>query len=163
MSDTHIKGGAELQRFLDQLAPQIEKNIMRGAMRQGANVSKKEAQLQLTANGSVDTGLLKKGLKVSTNSKGGRVTAYLKVKGKHGYLARWIEYGVAAHGVKKGARRKSGKGQDGILHPGFNPQPFLRPALDNRVPEIVAAVANYVKNRLTKQGLDVSDIEIDEA
>lgn len=162
MSDTNIKGGAELQRFLDQLAPKIEKNIMRGGMRQGANVSKKEAQLQLTASGSVETGLLKKGLKVSTNSKAGRVTASLKVKGKHAYLARWIEYGVAAHGVAKGAKRKSGKGQGGILHPGFAPRPFLRPALDNKVPEIVAAVANYVKNRLTTQGLDVSEVEIDE-
>ena len=162
MTDTHIKGGIELQRFLDQLAPKIEKNIMRGAMRQGANVSKKEAQVQLEASGSVVTGLLKKGLKVSTNSKSGKVTAFVKARGKHSYIAHWIEYGVAAHGIKKGARRSTGKGQGGKLHPGFAPRPFMRPALDNKVPEIVAAVTNYVKNRLTKQSLDVGHIEIDE-
>lgn len=69
---------------------------MRAALRQGANVVKAEAM----NNVPVKSGLLKAGLKVSTKSRRGVVTANVKATGKHAYLARWIEYGTAAHFIK---------------------------------------------------------------
>ncbi len=161
MSDVHVSGLADLQKFLDRLSPKMEANVMRSALRQGANVIKKEAQLLLTANGSVETGLIKKGIKVSTNLKSGKASASIKVKGKHDYIAHWIEYGVAAHGVKKGAKRKSGKYQYGKLHPGFHEKPFMRPALDSQSQQALLAVGEAIKAKLTKQGLDVRDIDLE--
>ena len=159
--DVHVIGLKELQKFLDQLAPKMEANIMRSALRQGANDIKTEAQNQLSAHGNIETGLLKKGLKVSTNLKRGVVTASIKAKGKHGYLAHWIEYGVMPHGIKKGAKRKSGKYQDGKLNPGFKEKPFMRPALDIKAAQALLTVGETIKKRLTKAGINTPDVELE--
>ena len=44
MSDVKVKGLAELQAALDGLPAKIEANIMRGALRAGANVIRAEAK-----------------------------------------------------------------------------------------------------------------------
>ena len=155
--DSNISGGRELDAFLQTLSTKVEKNIMRGAMRQGANVFKVAAKENLQSNGSVVSRLLLKGLKVSGRAKGGQVTASLKAGGKHGYLAPWIEYGVAAHSIKKGADLSRGKYQDGVLHPGFGEKPFMRPALDEKTAESIAAVTAYVRKRLTNEGINLPD------
>lgn len=160
MSETHVKGLAELQKFLDQLPAAVERNIMRAALRQGANVVKAEAE----ANVPVKSGVLKAGLKVSTKSRRGVVTATVKAGGKHAYLARWIEYGTAAHFIKpKNARSLffAGLMREGVDHPGSAPKPFLRPALDSQAQAALMAVGEAIKARLTRQGLDASDVELE--
>lgn len=154
MADQNIVGGRELDEMLRTLPVKIERNILRGALRQGANVIKDEAKANLAASGSVVSGELSRGLKVSTRSKGGSVYASLKAKGKHAHIAHWIEFGVKPHGVKKGAKRASGKLQNGVLHPGFGDRPFMRPALDNRSAAAVAAVTSYIRARLTAEGIN---------
>jgi hypothetical protein len=152
VSDVAVTGLSDLQALLDTLPAKVEANLLRAAMRKGANVILKEARGNLAA----------KGLKVSTNRSGGTVTASVKARGEHAYIANWIEYGVAAHGVKKGADRSKGTGQDGKLHPGFTERPFLRPAMDTRAADALLAVGESLKERLaTKQGLDTQDIEVD--
>ncbi|MTV59152.1 hypothetical protein GM547_13990, partial [Streptococcus pneumoniae] len=54
MSNVHIKGGAELNKFLQQLPAKIEQSVLRGALRAGANVVMAEAK----ANVPVDSGQL---------------------------------------------------------------------------------------------------------
>jgi HK97 gp10 family phage protein len=160
-----VKGLRELQAFLDQLPAKVEKNILRSALRQGANAIKAEAQQQLASNGNVKTGELSKGLKVSTNAKGGRVTASLKAKGKHGHIAHWIEFGTRPHLIKgKNGQALAFAGgiYKAINHPGMRPRPFLRPALDGAAGMALVAVGEAIKKRLTKEGIDASDVEIDE-
>lgn len=164
-SDTHVTGLKELQAFLDALPAKMEKNIMRSALRAGANVVKVEAQQQLASHGNVKTGLLSKGLKVSTRAKRGLVTATVKAKGKHGRIAHWIEFGTAAHTIagKDGkALVFAGGVYKAVHHPGIRPAPFMRPALDGKSGAAVVAVGEAIKARLTKQGLDASSVEIDE-
>lgn len=162
MSLTHVKGLDELQKFLDQLPAKMEKNIMRGALRAGANVVKDEAKKNLTQNQSVVTGLIRDGIKVSTRYRRGKVTAAIKATGDHDYIAHWLEYGVAAHSLRKKAKLKSGKYQGtGTLHPGFKEKPFMRPALDGRASAALVAVGEHIKKRLTKQGIDTADVEIE--
>lgn len=161
MADQNIVGGRELDAFLQQFSVKFERNVLRGALRQGANVIKDEAKANLAASGSVVSGELSRGLKVSTRSKGGSVYASLKAKGKHAHIAHWIEYGVKPHGVKKGAKRASGKLQNGVLHPGFGDRPFARPALDNKAQEAIAAVTTYIRKRLTAEGINASAPEVD--
>jgi HK97 gp10 family phage protein len=161
MSNVHIKGGAELNKFLQQLPVKIEQSVLRGALRAGANVVMAEAK----ANVPVESGQLRDGLKVSTSSRRGRVTAKVKATGKHAHIAPWLEYGTAAHKITA-----KGKGMffgglfvKGVQHPGSRPKPFMRPALDGRAQDAVSAAARYMKQRLaTKHGLDTSGIEVDD-
>ena len=161
MSDIKkFKGGAELQAFLDQLPAKIERNIMRSAMRDGAKV----LHAEIKSNAPEDTGELRDGLKISTRAKGGKVRASVKAKGKHGFLAPWFEYGTRAHqiGGRKGQTLAFAGGvYKSVEHPGMRPRPFMRPALDTKGGEAIAAVGAGIKKRLTKQGLDASGVEFD--
>ncbi len=120
---------------------------MRSAMRQGANVVMKKARENISADDSVETGLMRKGIKVRTKAKRGTIIASVRATGKHAYLANWIEHGVQPHSIKKGAKLSSGKGQEGTPHPGFSPKPFLRPALDTEMQAATVAIGNAIKNR----------------
>ena len=161
MADVKVKGLADLNKFLQQLPAKVEQSVLRGALRAGANVVMAEAK----ANVPVDSGQLRDGLKVSTSSRRGRVTAKVKATGKHAFIAPWLEYGTAAHKITA----KKGKGLffgglfvKGVQHPGSRPKPFLRPALDGRAQDAVVAAAQYMKRRLaTKNGLDTSSVEIE--
>ena len=161
MSEIRVKGLADLNKFLQQLPAKVEQSVLRGALRAGANVVMAEAK----ANVPVDSGQLRDGLKVSTSSRRGRVTAKVKATGKHAFIAPWLEYGTAAHKITA----KKGKGLffgglfvKGVQHPGSRPKPFMRPALDGRAQDAVVAAAQYMKRRLaTKNGLDTSSVEIE--
>ena len=161
MSNVHIKGGAELNKFLQQLPAKIEQSVLRGALRAGANVVMAEAK----ANVPVASGQLRDGLKVSTSSRRGRVTAKVKATGKHAHIAPWLEYGTAAHKIVAKSKKGlffGGLFVKGVQHPGARPKPFLRPALDGRAQDAVVAAAQYMKRRLaTKNGLDTSSVEIE--
>ena len=160
---------------------------MRGALRSGANVLKDEAK----ANVPVASGALRDGLKVSTRSKGGTVKAILRATGIHGYIAMWVEFGTRPHLIKVQESEKPINvrlsDKRGVLvrasmttinrnvlkigntfvgptvsHPGSNPRPFMRPALDARAQDAVIASAEYMKKRLSdKYGLDTSDVIIE--
>jgi hypothetical protein len=163
--DLHITGLKELQTFLDQLAPKIERNVVRGALRAGAvKELLPETQANLLKEGAVKTGQLIAGLKVGTRSKGGKVIAYVKAAGPHAYIAKWIEYGVRAHNIAAktgGWLFFGGIFAKVVQHPGLRPRPFMRPALDRSGGAAVVAVAEYMKNRLaTKEGLDTSHVMI---
>jgi hypothetical protein len=112
----------------------------------------------------VKSGLLKAGLKVSTKSRRGVVTANVKATGKHAYLARWIEYGTAAHFIKPKKAKSlfwAGLMRDGVDHPGSAPKPFLRPALESQAQAALLAVGEAIKKRLTRQGLDASGVDLE--
>lgn len=160
MSEVRVKGLAELNKFLQELPAKVERNVLRGGLRAGAMVVRDAAKEQVP----VDSGKLRDGLKVTTGAKGGRVVASVKATGAHAYIAPWLEYGTKAH-------RITAKGKGLVIgdvvvrfadHPGINPRPFMRPALDSRAAAAVVAAANYMKRRLaTKHGLDTSDLEIE--
>lgn len=160
MADVKIKGLRELQDFLTKLPVKMEQNVLRGGMRAGANVVKTEARRLAP----VKTGKLRDGIKVSTSARRGRVSAKVKLTGKHAYLGRWLEFGTAAHQIK--ARGKGlffgGLFARSVDHPGIKPRPFLRPALDGRAAEAVLAVGQHIKRRLaTKHGLNTADVELE--
>ena len=164
MATTNVKGLAELQAMLNTLPAKMERNILRSALRQGANVVMRKARENITADGSEETGLMRKGIKVRTQAKRGTVIASVRATGKHAYLANWIEHGVQPHSIAKGAKAGSSKGQDGTPHPGFAPKPFLRTALDTEMQAATIAVGNTIKARLlTKAGIDTPMIEVEAA
>jgi len=46
-------------------------------------------------------------------------------------------------------------------HPGAQPRPFMRPSFDGKSQEAIVAIGERIKKRLTKQGFDARDIDIE--
>lgn len=161
MSEQHVKGLKELNKFLQELPVKIERNIMRGALRTGATLIKAQAASNVP-NSPFGKLALFNSLKLGTRSKGGTVTAYVK---SDLFYAKFVEFGTKAHNI---AAKKGGwlsfmnVFTKSVAHPGARPHPFLRPALDSQATNAVNAAAAYMRDRLaTKHGLDTSGIVLD--
>ncbi|MFA6204482.1 MAG: HK97-gp10 family putative phage morphogenesis protein [Gallionella sp.] len=182
MSDAvHVKGLSELQKFLDTFTPKLQKNIMRGALRSGARPIMKQAKINAPVGEPSSTnktsyggyaGALRDTIRVASRRDNGMqvmasVVAGGRVKktGAKVFYAHLVEYtGAAPHTITaKGLKSISFGGAffQSVQHPGMKAQPFMRPALDAQAQIAVVAVGNYIKNRLTKQGLDTSGINIE--
>ncbi|HJW51465.1 MAG TPA: hypothetical protein VJ501_05590 [Burkholderiaceae bacterium] len=161
MIDVKINGLAELQQALDQVPAKIEKNVLRGGLLRGMRVILPEARRNINSI----SGLLANGLKISTGSRGGRVFSYMRARGKHGYVAKWVEFGTKAHRITakdQGWLSLGGIFRKTVQHPGAKPKPFMRPALESKAGAAVIAAAEYMRNRLeSKHGLDTSDLTFD--
>ncbi len=146
--------------MLSALPEKIEKNIMRGALRAGAKVIMDEAK----RNVPIKSGDLRKSLRLSTNSKKGVVTATVKAGSKKAYYWRFVEFGTAAHVIhakKDGALVFGGIFSKLALHHGARAKPFMRPALDTQANVAIQAVGDTIKKRLTKEGVNASDVNFE--
>lgn len=161
MADTNVTGLAQINKFLDTLAPKIAVNVMRGSLRAGMKVVQPVAK----HNAKKASGVYAAGLKIGTRSRGGTVWSYLKASGPHAHLGNWIEFGTRAHNIaakKGGFLSFMGIFAKEVAHPGTRPFPHMRPALDSQAQAAVIAAAEYMKNRLaTKHGLDTRDVQIE--
>ncbi len=160
MSDVTVTGLSELQALLDTLPVKIEANIMRGALRAGAKPMMQEAKDRV----SVASGKLRDGLKITTRKSKGQVIAKIVATGAHRSIAHLVEFGTRPHQIKAkdgGAIAFGGGMFSHIDHPGARPRPFMRPAFDAKAEDAVIAAGEYVKKRLTKEGLDTSEILVD--
>lgn len=158
MTDVTIKGAAELQQFLNTLPAKIEGNILRSALRKGAKVQLAYAQEHVPAK----TGLLRNGLKIRTRLRAGVASASVVTTGPHAYIAKWVEYGTQAHQISAGKGKvlaflTGGHPVNSVEHPGARAKPFLRPALDATAAQAVEAVAQQIRTRLSKAGIDLPD------
>lgn len=153
--------------MLQALPIKIERNIMRGAMRAGANVILEQAKANVPTAEPSDrnreryggyAGALRDSLRVTGRSRKGRVMARVVAGGKKTrggaavYYAHWVEYGTKPHS----------NGRRG-MHPGARPHPFLRPAADAKQADAVVAVGKYVYRRLEQRGgWALEDIVVEE-
>lgn len=162
MQDTeHIKGLSDLQNFLDTLAPKVEANIVRGALRAGMSVVKPIAQ----SNIHNVSGELAKGLKIGTRRRGHTVIANLKATGPHRSIAQLVEFGTRVHNIAAkfgGWLSFMNVFRKEVAHPGARARPFMRVALDSEANRATVAVGEYIKKRLaTKEGLDTSHVNVE--
>jgi len=162
--NVHFKGLSELSKFMEQLAPKMEANVMRAALSAGAKVvrdvvvtncpvgepSRKNREMY-----GAEPGDLQKTIRYGSRIKqrAGKVTAYVRaggrVKGTNRkvYWAVMAEYGTQPHMIGK------------WLHPGARANAYARPALDAESEHALAVIANFIKNRLEqKHGLDTSAV-----
>lgn len=161
MSDVHVKGLAELQRFLDELPAKMEQNVMRGALRAAMRDEVLPAAKAGVHNVSGD---LAASLRVSVRASRGEVRAAVKTDL---FYARFVEYGTRAHWITSRDGKALSIGglffTKAVFHPGIpaNAKAFMRPALDTRAGAAVLRAANYIRERLaTKHGLDAGGIDI---
>lgn len=168
MTDINVKGLSELQKFLDTLAPRVEQNIMRGALRAGAKPILEAAKSAAPVGEPSETnrrryklyaGALRDSIRISgrIDKRNGKVTASVKAGGKTKsgadvFYAHMVEFGTRPHALSKGGE---------VTHPGTAPRPFMRPAIDSQAQNAILAAGEYIKKRLsTKHGLDTAEIEI---
>lgn len=154
MAEESIIGGRELDAFLQQLPVKVERNIMRAALRAGANEFKAAAKSGVP----VDDGDLRASIRVTTRSKNGTVYASLKAGGKKAPHWHWVEFGTAAHKIRakpQHALSFGGVTVREVEHPGAKPHPFMRPAFDAAATAAIAAAAAKIRQRLTMEGINV--------
>lgn len=118
-----------LIKTLNTLPQNIQKNVMVGAVRAGANVVRDEARRLAP----IDTGNLRKSL-VSIRRKGDKNTIQFSVTpsrgGKYdGWYAHFVEFGTSKMAA----------------------QPFLRPAIESRQDEVLQTTKEYIATRLPQE------------
>ncbi len=168
MAETTIKGLAALDKLLKELPQKLERNIIRSALRAGAKVIEDEAKQQL--EGHTRTGQLLDSIRASVRLRKGVPVATIKAGGRGNksqrgaFYAHMVEFGTAAHFIKPKSAKSlfiAGVMRNGVDHPGAQPVPFMRTAMDVAATAAVQAFGEQLKKRLTKQGLDTADIAIE--
>ena len=178
MTDIAVKGLKELDKFLSALPKNMQKNAYGTGLRRAAKVVQDEARLRAPKQTGRMAASIKYGSVHRTN-EGYSIFVRLDPKGNnHAFLGLFHEYGVAPHliaatgkGEGRVALKKAAEGTgtvnagvmkigenyvSGILqHPGHRAQPFMRPALDAKAQEAVAAFAEGIRGYLEgKTGFD---------
>lgn len=168
-----VKGLKELNKFLQQLPAKVETNIMRGALRAAAKPVMEAAKANAPTGEPSESakrryklynGALRDSIRISSriDRRNKQVKARVIVGGKSKKTGADVFYAyiVEFKGSRPHSLRKGGKGP--VTHPGMDPNPFLRTALDSQAGEAIKAAGEYIKKRLmTKHGIDTSDIIIE--
>jgi len=165
-----VKGRTRVKEYIARTPKQVA-NVLRGAGRVAANVVAEEARHRSVSSE------VSGAIKVSVKAEGSIITARVLVKGKGAYLAPWLEYGTSPHfisvddsqrrGMSIGKLNKLAKEPDSnhslviggnfvgktVLHPGARPYPFLRPALDVKAGDAVAAAQKYINSHIGPAGI----------
>lgn len=155
--DENIIGGQQLDELLQTLPGKLQRNVNRSALRAGAAALLPEVVQRIP----VDSGDLRASARITTRARGATVSASVKVGNRVAWYAHLVEYGTRPHVIKPrepgGALQFGGVTTKSVQHPGTRPQPFMRPAIDSSLPQVVAAVTAKIRERLTRQGLDAPE------
>jgi HK97 gp10 family phage protein len=162
--DYKITGGKELEALMQQLPVEVETKILRNGLAAGANIIRDEAKARIHKKSGETAAAIKTSR--STDKAGGQVIAKVSLSKSRRYIGYFLEYGVAAHRIWVGGGKGSlvingvpiGKQ---VMHPGFAPMPFLRPALDAKAGEAVQAVANYLTSHVKWGTISSPPVSVD--
>ena len=153
-----IVGAAELKKALGEFTPNLEKNVLRGALREAALVIEREAKVR--AQGAIGgSGRLRESIRVSAGAKrGGRIWAHIKAGGRKkgdAFYAHFVEFGTRPHEIRPKKALSmffAGLFHKVIKHPGARKKPFMRPAFDSKAGEALDVFTKYVRARIEKLG-----------
>ena len=143
-----LSGKVDLTDFLASLPENLERNVLRGALRAGAEEYAEGAREACISKEVRET------IKTSTRAEPGVVSAKVKTTS---HKAPWVEYGTDDHEIKA---RKSPviaiKGKivgTSVYHPGARARPFMRDAIVTRETAAIDAIVSYAAKRATKEGI----------
>lgn len=158
---------ASTQKMLRE-APVTMEKILRGAARAGARPIADEAK-DLAVSDDVRDNIV-----IRSKAGDGRIVVRITVKAGWAYsVGTWLEWGTDPHFISVADEQRGGKSigrinaevREGSLviggkfvgqtvhHPGATPSPFLRPALDLRASEGIAAAQSYINAHAGRGGL----------
>lgn len=150
MAEFEVHGLAALDKALKEFPAKLEGNVLRGAMRAGVRVFRDLAR----ANVPVQSGKLRKSIRIKTSLRNGKASATLVAGNKDAFYAHMVEFGTARHWIKPRKRRSllvAGMLKETVDHPGGAPKPFMRPAFDEGVPAAIEAAKDYIAQRIEKE------------
>lgn len=167
MSDEVVRGLDALDKALAGLAPKMQKNWMRGALRAGVKVQKAEAYREAPIGEPSGTakklggyrGALRDSLRISTRARGSEISARLTAGGKLKksnaavFYPVMVEGGTKTHEIKPRGHRSlffAGVLRQLVKHPGAKARPFMAPTLRNTRSAAVTAFAEYLRARFAK-------------
>lgn len=152
-----VKGVDELLKALKQFPQNIQKNVLKGAVRAGAASLVKEAK----ANVPADTGNLKKSIGVvEVKSKKPQYVQFKVTPRKgfglksDGWYAHMVEFGTLGKRDEplSSETHRSLKAKE-MAEKGFGSpaQPFMRPAYENKGEETITVAKEYLEKRIDKE------------
>ncbi|WP_242183228.1 HK97 gp10 family phage protein [Sphingomonas sp. CARO-RG-8B-R24-01] len=164
-----VRGSGDVRRFLAQIPVDLESKVLRGAARAAANVIADEARDRSLSHVVTDSIVTK------VRATPGQIKSTVSVKsGWARSLAIWQEYGTDPHFISvddsqregRSTRRINDLNKEGaslviggqfvgttVHHPGAKAHPFMRPALDLREAEAIAAAQSYINARVSRAGI----------
>lgn len=155
---------SNVRQMVDQLPEHIEQKLAKGGMRKLLNVVADGAR-ELCRSPEVAADI-----NVSVRVEPGLVTGKILVKGRNAFKAPWLEYGTDPHFITvdpeasggRTARRVNKLVREGSLvigghfvgpsvhHPGAKPYPFIRPAIDTKLDDGLAAMRSHIADQAGK-------------
>lgn len=159
MSSVHINGLRDLYARLSELPDNIQRNILRGAIRAGSTVIANEARrlcpVEKVVGGGKRNGTLRASIRVKSvqGALGQKFVGGITAGRGKAFYAHFVEFGTAAHVIKAkndGWLSIGGNLVKQVSHPGAKRQPFMRPALDTKAQEAIAAFRDYTNERIRK-------------
>ena len=160
MLETQINGLEELQKMLDQLPVNVEKKVVRGALRAGQKVVLDQAKATIHNV----SGELANSLRISTRAgKDGKISSRVVAGNKTAFYAHMVEFGTAKHLIKPKSRKSmviAGMMREVVNHPGAKKKPFMRPAADaaaHENSEAITAFKKYLARRINKEMAKLPD------
>ncbi|APR51992.1 HK97 gp10 family phage protein [Sphingomonas koreensis] len=163
-----VRGKAEVQRYFRSVPDAIVKKVLPAAARAGGNVIAEEARDRVTSDEVRDA------IVVRVRARDGRIVVKISVRlGWALSLGTWLEYGTSGHFITVDERQRQGMSvgrinalqrADSLViggrfvgrtvwHPGAQPHPFLRPAIDLKGGDAVRAMQGAITTRLKRHGL----------
>ena len=179
-------GKSEVALYFRQVEKRLS-GMLRGAGRAGGEVIAAEAKSRAASAEVADN--IEVRSEVKGEEVRVRITVkHIDGRGSPGWAyskAVWLEYGTAPHFISVDDRQRGGLGigkinakfkeADGddslvidgkfvgstVFHPGARPHPFLRPALDTKEREALAAAQNFINSKVSRAGIAVIDEDPD--
>jgi HK97 gp10 family phage protein len=161
-----VPGLADLFKQLDELPVNIEKKLLRGALRAGQKVIMDLAKVNVPVsppskedakNWGAYAGALRDSIKISTriNRRTGQAEARLTAGNKKAFYATFVEFGTKPHQITsyQGKRLLGTPGHPVYVvhHPGAKKIPFMRNAIDAGVQGATVAFADYLRTRVNAE------------
>lgn len=169
------RGSSDVKRFMAALPEELRSKVLKGAARAAGNVVAEEAR-ERSISQDVRAGVVVD----KAEEKGSRIVVQVTVKGSWARsVGFWLEYGTSPHfisvdpalsGGRTAARVNAvvagglsdlkqtlvinGKPVGAtVYHPGAQPHPFLRPALDLKQADAIAAAQRFIDARVSRKGI----------
>jgi len=169
----NIRGLADISQFLSSLPANLERNVLRTALKAGAEVIAEGAREECRSREVRAT------IGTTSRSEAGLVTAKVQTKGDGAFKAPWLENGTDPHFISVDEEQSGGKtvrrinvltkkagGHSLVIggtfvggtvfHPGAQPYPFMRPAADTRAAAAITAIGDHIARKMTKAGIETA-------
>lgn len=173
-----VRGREAVKRMIAEAPEKLANSVLRGAARAAATVVADEARSR-----SISKEVSEK-IEIRSRRDKGRIIVKIRVKdGWARSVGTWLEYGTDPHFITVDDSQRQGMsanrinrlGKSGTLviagepvgqtvfHPGARPHPFLRPALDLKEAEAIAAAQSYINSRIGPGGITDAAVPEDDA